>query len=249
MNSDASAQHDHQRAQGRHLLLLPGLMCTSDLFAAQLNGLADSAVMHVADHSRHTDMSQMARAVLDEAPPQFALAGLSMGGYLAFEILRQAPQRVTKLALLASNARADRPAQIKFREIGIAMAKIMGCRAAQAYLMPQLIHPARLNDRDLVARIMAMADGTGAQAFERQQRAIMGRPDNREFLAQIKCPTLIVVGEQDALTPIKVAREMADGIAGARLEVIQDCGHISTMEQPEAVNGLLRRWLQDGDGA
>jgi len=243
MNNLSMAGADDTASQKRPLFLLPGLMCTAELFADQLKGLSDIARMHVADHTRHADMAQMARAVLAQAPPRFSLTGLSMGGYLAFEILRQAPERVERLALLASNARADRPAQIKFRHIGITMAKVVGCRAAQSYLMPQLIHPDRLADRDLVARIMSMADGTGAAAFERQQLAIIGRPDNREFLSQIKCPTVIIVGEQDALTPVKVAREMADGIVGSRLEVIADCGHISTMERPDKVNALLRRWL------
>ena len=227
------------------VVLLPGLMCTRDLFADQIAGLADKADMIVAETRKHANLPDMARAILNDAPPHFALAGLSMGGYLAFEILRQAPERVDKLALLGSNARADRPAQIKQRLIGIQMAKVMGCRAAQGYLLPWLVHKKRLSDRELVARIMAMADGTGAPAFERQQRAIIGRPDNRPFLAQIKCPTLIIVGEQDALTPVKVAREMAEGIADARVEIIPDCGHLSSMERPEQVNRYLSRWLAE----
>ena len=166
-----------------------------------------------------------------------------MGGYIAFEIMRQAPARVTKLALLDTNARADRPAQIEFRHIGIGMAQAMGVRAAQGNMLPQLIHRDALSDRNLCNRIIAMADGTGASAFERQQLAIIGRRDNRQYLAEIKCPTLIIVGEQDQLTPPKVAREMAEGIAGTRLEVIPHCGHLSTMERPDAVNALLREWL------
>lgn len=225
------------------LVLIPGLMCTGDLYADQVAQFASDRPVMVANHRRHATMQAIASDILARAPATFALAGLSMGGYIAFEILRQAPERVERLALLDTNARADRAEQVRLREIGIGLAQAVGVRAAQAYMIPQLIHKDRLHDRLLIARLMKMADATGLAAFERQQRAIMSRPDNRPFLGKINCPTLVIVGEQDRLTPVKVAQEMVDGIAGARLEVIANCGHLSTMEQPRAVNAAMRDWL------
>jgi pimeloyl-ACP methyl ester carboxylesterase len=193
-------------------------------------------------------MEAIARSVLAAAPPTFALAGLSMGGYIAFEMMRQAPQRVTRLALLDTSARADRPEQVKQRHIAIGAARTVGVRAVQGLLLRMLVHPDRVHDRALSERILMMADSVGVEAFVRQQTAIIGRPDNRPFLGQIKCPTLIIVGAQDALTPPKVAEEMAAGIAGSKLEIIPDCGHLPTMERPEVVNRLLAQWLAQPAG-
>jgi pimeloyl-ACP methyl ester carboxylesterase len=114
---------------------------------------------------------------------------------------------------------------------------------AQELLLPSLIHKARLGETQLVTTIMHMAVETGLDAFRRQEEAIIGRPDSRPVLANIRCPTLVLVGEQDALTPVEAAREIADGIAGAKLAIVPDCGHLSTLEQPEAVSRALREWL------
>jgi pimeloyl-ACP methyl ester carboxylesterase len=125
----------------------------------------------------------------------------------------------------------------------ITAAEREGARRAQQLLMPVLIHKARLTDKPLVETIEQMADDIGVEAFKRQQTAIMTRPDNRPFLPSIACPTLVLVGREDALTPVDLSQEIAAGIPGARLEIIPDCGHLSTMEQPEAVNRALRAWL------
>lgn len=228
-----------------HLVLIPGLLCTADLFAAQIAALSPLASISVADHTRESSMAALARGILEEAPPSFALAGLSMGGYIAFEILRQASARVTRLALLDTNARADRPEQSEQRRQLIAIARGHGLRAVQAKLTPLLLSPARAGDAGLAMRLMAMAEETGLAAFERQETAIMGRPDYRPMLAEIGCPTLVVVGAEDTITPVKVAEEMAQGITTSRLEIVPDCGHLSTLEQPEAVNRLLAAWLTD----
>lgn len=225
------------------LVLVPGLMCSPALFDAQVDGLRDVATVEVADVTRQPSLVEMARDVLAAAPERFALAGLSMGGYVAFEMLRQAPERITRLALLDTNARADRPDQIKVREVLIGLARTMGARAVQGLLLRHLIHPSRLTEATLTNRILDMADWVGPVAFERQQRAIMARPDNREFLSTIRCPTLILVGKEDQLTPVKVHDELAAGIAGSRLEIIPVSGHLPTMERPAEVNALLRRWL------
>ncbi len=225
------------------LVLVPGLLCSADLFASQIEGLASVAAITVADLTRADNLPEIARFILTSAPPRFALAGLSMGGFIAFEMLRQAPERITKLALLDTNSRADRPEQAKLRHVLIGAAQTVGVRSVQAMLLRLLIHKDRLGDRELTRRVLLMADSTGVSAFIRQQHAILGRPDNRPFLREIKCPTTVIVGEQDALTPVKVAEEIHAGIAGSTLSIIPNCGHLATMEAPEAVNALLAKWL------
>jgi pimeloyl-ACP methyl ester carboxylesterase len=157
--------------------------------------------------------------------------------------VRQAPQRVTKLALLDTGSRADTPERSEGRRKLIALAEREGVREAQRQLMPVLIHKARLCDKALVEAVEQMADDIGLEAFKRQQAALMGRPDSRPFLPSIACPTLVLVGREDALTPVELSQEIAAGIPGAKLEVVPDCGHLSTMERPEAVNRALRAWL------
>lgn len=232
-------------AMKTNLVLVPGLLCTKALWAPQVASLGDIAEISIADHTRHDSMAAIARSILDAAPERFALAGLSMGGYIAYEIVRQAPQRVTKLALLDTGSRPDAPERAAGRRELIATAEREGARKVQQLLMPVLIHKARLADKPLVQTIEQMADDIGVDAFKRQQTAIMSRPDNRPFLPSIACPTLVLVGREDALTPVELSQEIAAGIPGARLEIIPDCGHLSTMEQPEAVNRALRAWLTD----
>ena len=225
------------------LVLVPGLLCTAELFAGQIEALSGSANVTVADHTAAPRLEDIARGILAAAPPRFALAGLSMGGYIAFEILRQAPERVTRLALLDTNARADRPEQAEQRRGLVTLAREKGVAKAAAHLWPVFVHKDRLADQNLFSLVLRMAEATGVEAFARQQEAIIARPDNRPFLAEVACPTVIIVGAEDALTPVKVAEEMHAGIAGSRLEVIPDCGHLSTLERPEAVTGILSDWL------
>jgi pimeloyl-ACP methyl ester carboxylesterase len=225
------------------IVFVPGLLCTGDLFADQLAYFGTNHRCTVADHTVSDKLAVIARSILAAAPDRFALVGLSMGGYIAFEMLRQAPERITRLALLDTNARADRPDQLKQRQVLIGAAQTIGARAVQGMLLRFLMHKDRLGDRKLTARVLLMADGIGAASFVRQQQAIMDRPDNRPFLAQIKCPTVIIVGRDDALTPVKVSEEMHAGLPGSVLEVIPMCGHLATMEAPDAVNTILARWL------
>ncbi|KAB2919766.1 MAG: alpha/beta fold hydrolase [Hyphomicrobiaceae bacterium] len=225
------------------LVLVPGLLCTAALWAPQMAALADIADMTVPDHTRHDSMAAIAGSILEAAPERFALAGLSMGGYIAFEIVRRAPERVMRLALLDTGARPDTPERKELRLRRNELARREGAGAVQDELMPALIHKDRLADKALTGMIRQMAVDTGAEAMARQHAAIMGRPDNRPLLPRIECPTLVVVGREDALTPIELAQEMVAGIPGARLEIIPDCGHLSTLERPEAVNRVLRVWL------
>jgi pimeloyl-ACP methyl ester carboxylesterase len=225
------------------LVLVPGLLCTAALWAPQIAALSDIAECTVANHRRHRTMKGIARSILAAAPKRFALAGLSMGGYIAYEIVRQAPDRVQRLALLDTGSRADTPERTASRRDLLANAAREGVARAQELLMPALVHPARLSDKALVEAVMQMAVDTGLEAFKRQEAALIGRPDNRPFLASIRCPTLVLVGREDALTPPELAREIARGIPGAKLKIVRDCGHLSTMERPDAVNRALRAWL------
>lgn len=226
------------------LVLVPGLLNDANLWAHQLAGLADVAAMRVADHTRHDGMEAIARSILAAAPVRFALAGLSMGGYVALAILRLAPDRVLKLALLDTSARADTPEQTAARRQAIAMVGKGRFLGVTDQLLPRFIHPDRLGDTHLTERIKAMARNLGPDAFVRQQTAIMGRPDSRSLLPAIRCPTLVLCGRQDVLTPPALSEEIAEGIRDARLALIDRCGHLSCLEQPEAVNAELRRWLE-----
>jgi pimeloyl-ACP methyl ester carboxylesterase len=225
------------------LILIPGLLDSARLYENQLPQLWRLGPVMVADHTRDDSMGGIARRILAHAPPRFALAGLSMGGYVCFEILRQAAERVAKLALLDTSARADTPEASAMRRAQMALAT--GGRFAEGVEAQfiRLVSPARRADAVLRATNRRMAEEVGPEAFVRQQRAIMGRPDSRPGLAAIVCPTLVLVGEQDELTPPERAREMAAGIRGAHLVTVPDCGHLSALEQPEAVTGALREWL------
>jgi len=226
------------------LVLVPGLLCDAQLWRAQVEHLADVAETWVADHTRSDTMAGVARDVLADAPfKEFALAGLSMGGYISLEIMRQAPRRVKRLALLDTAARADTPEQTKRRRDFIELAQRGKFLGITDTLMPLLVHPSRLADKPLTDAIRLMAKNVGKDGFIRQQKAIMSRADSRPLLAGIKVPVLVLCGRQDQLTPLDRHEEMAAGIPGAKLEIIEDCGHVSTMEKPEQVNLALRRWL------
>src|SRR6516162_4799964 len=172
-----------------------------------------------------------------------ALAGLSMGGYLALTIVRRAPERVQRLALLDTSARPETPEQTARRKPQIALAEAGRFAEVPALQFPVFIHRNRQGDEALRARVRRMAEETGAQAFLRQQQAIMTRADVRPCLSAIKCPTLVLVGDGDELTPPALSQEIAAGVAGSRLVVVADCGHLSTMEQPDAVNRALIEWM------
>jgi pimeloyl-ACP methyl ester carboxylesterase len=226
------------------LVLVPGLLCDARLWSAQIENLSDIAEMWVADHTRSATMADVARDVLRDAPfEKFALAGLSMGGYISLEIMRQAPQRVLKLALLDTAARGESPEQSKSRYELIELAERGGLSSVSDALMPLAIHPSRLSEKWLTDSIRSMFMNTGKAAFIRQLQAIMSRSESRPILAMIGCPTLVLCGRQDQLTPLDRHVEMAAGINGAVLGVLDDCGHMSTMEKPAEVNRALRHWL------
>ena len=226
------------------LLLIPGLLLTADLWAHAAAHLADIADIAVTEDQReHVSMPAIAAAILARAPERFALAGLSMGGYVALEIMRQAPERVARLALLDTSARADTPEQLARRRGLIELAQKGRFKGVTPRLLPLLVHTDRRQDRPLLERIVKMAGEVGRDGFLRQQRAIMGRVDSRAGLSLIRCPTLVLCGRQDELTPPELAAEMASVIGGARLVLLDRCGHLSPMEMPDAVTAALREWL------
>jgi pimeloyl-ACP methyl ester carboxylesterase len=224
-------------------LLLPGLAATARLYAAQIPLLWQFGPVMLADHRRDDSIGAIARRILDQAPPRFALLGLSMGGYIGFELLRQAPGRVVRLALLDTTARPDTPEQTARRRVLIEQARTGRFGEVADLLYPGLVHPDRLGDDSLREQVRCMAEETGAEAFIRQQTAIMNRLDSRPQLAAIGCPTLVLVGDADQLTPPERAQEIAAAIPGARLVVVPASGHLSTLEQPERVNAALLEWL------
>ena len=224
------------------LLLLPGLLCDARLWRDQAAGLADIAEVTIPDLTLDDRVGAMAVRVLAQAPERFALGALSMGGYVAFEILRQAPQRVTRLALLATSARADPPKRAAVRRASLAMAERGRFAGVTRKLLPQLVHASQV-DTPVGEEVMAMAERVGRDAFLRQQRAILERPDSQPLLPTLSMPTVIGVGDDDRMTAPEESRILRDGIAGARLHVFTGCGHLPPMEKPQETTELLRAWL------
>ena len=226
------------------LVLIPGLACTSRLYEAQIAALSGERTIMVADHTQDDSIHAMAARLLREAPERFSLAGLSMGGYVALEVMRQAPGRVARLALLDTSARPDTPEAGQERERLIALAEAGRWKDVSSRLWPRLVHPNRQSDLALRGIVDRMMHDTGAQAYVRQQRAIMARADSRDLLPGIEIPTLVLAGEGDAITPPEVAREMAEMIEWASLVIVPESGHLSSLEQPERVTQALRLWLE-----
>lgn len=226
-----------------HLVFVPGLLCDAALWAHQIGHMADVADCHVGDTRSDDTIAGMARTILHAAPQRFALAGLSMGGYVSFEIMRQAPERVVRLALLDTAATPDTEERRQRRLDLIKLAEIGEFKGVAPRLLPQFIHPDRLQDGTLTDAVMEMTQRVGKDAFLRQQNAIMGRMDSRPHLAAIKVPTLVLCGREDVMTPIERHSEIAGAIPEARLAIIEDSGHLTTMERPQAVTALMRDWM------
>jgi pimeloyl-ACP methyl ester carboxylesterase len=226
------------------ILLIPGLLCSPRLYAEQIPQLWRLGPVTIADHTRDDSMSAIAQRILASAPSRFALVGLSMGGYISFEIMRQSPERVAKLALLDTSPRPDTPEQSEARRAQIALAKCGRLPEVLDTAFSQLVHPNHRGDERVRQLLYQMAAEVGVDGFVRQQMANIGRPDSRPGLGAIRCPTLVLVGDADVLTPPDRAAEIANGIAGARLVTVPESGHSSTVEQPEFVTQALLEFLQ-----
>lgn len=228
------------------LVLVPGLMCDGAAWQPVLERLGRPAT--IVDHGDADSLVEMAVRLLAEAPPRFALAGHSMGGRVALEVVRIAPDRVSRLALLDTGYRARAAgaagaAEEQGRYELLQIAREQGVRAMAAAWVQGMVHAPRLADAALVEAIVAMFERKSADLFERQIRALLGRPDATELLGRVRVPTLVLCGRHDGWAPLAQHQQIADRVANARLEVIDDAGHMSTMEQPAAVAAALARWL------
>lgn len=223
------------------LVLIPGLGLDGGLWQHQLSGLADLADCTIGNTLQDDSIGAMAERILADAPDRFALAGLSMGGYISFEIMRRAPERVLKLALLDTSARADTPEAIANRHAAIAAVGQYDYEMLARLSLTQLV--ADDADQQVKDEVVAMSVRVGSETYVRQQHAIMARPDSTATLPQITVPTLVIVGEKDILTPPERAEEIHAGIGGSVLRIIPGSGHLSAIEAPEAVNRHMREWL------
>ncbi|MDV7340282.1 alpha/beta fold hydrolase [Terasakiella sp. A23] len=226
------------------LYLLPGMMCDRSLWRHQIETLSPLYDIRVADFTEGDSIEHFADRVMADAPKEFSIAGLSMGGYIAFDLLRRCPERIKRVALLNTSPFADTEDHAAFRKAIAEVARDQGMAQVIETLLPKMIHPSRYEDEELVTQVDAMAYRVGEKGFIRQQTALLNRVDSFADLAKIDCPTLIVVGRQDQLTPLKLSKQMAEEIPQAKLVEIETCGHLSTMEQPEAVSAVLRYWMQ-----
>jgi pimeloyl-ACP methyl ester carboxylesterase len=225
------------------IVLIPGLLGSPRLYAEQIPALWQLAPVTIASHRDGDSMATIAGQILATAPPQFTIIGLSMGGYVAFEIMRQAAARVTGLALLDTTARPDTIEQNHRRHEQIAQVQSGQLAEVTDALFRRWVPAARHTDEPLHHIVRQMAAETGPDAFVRQQTAIMNRPDSRPNLDAITCPTLVLVGADDTQTTPEHATEIADAISGAHLMVVPDCGHLSTIEQPATITAALVAWL------
>ena len=227
------------------ILLVPGLVARRGSIAPVVPALWRFGPVTVANHIRDDNMGAIARRILAEAPPRFALAGHSMGGYIAFEIMRQAPERVAKLALINTQARPDTPEATARRRGQIARAQAGEYRAVLDELFPGFVHPSRRERCRLCANSCTTWATISAPTPSSASRPpIMGRPDSRPTLAWIKCPTLVLTGDEDNTIPNALSKEMADGIHGAKLVILPNCGHLPQPEQPQATAEALVEWLR-----
>lgn len=225
------------------LVFIPGLLCDERLWAHQKAAMEHSRRVHIADVSLDTSIEQMARRTLDESPPTFALAALSMGGYVAMEIMRVAPERVTRLAMIDTMVRPDDEARANARRGLLSLAQLGRFKGVTPQLLPKLVHP-RCIGTSVADIVRAMAEAIGKEGFIRQQQAIIERLDYRPVLKTIRVPTLIVVGENDQITPRSESEEILRGIPNARLVVLPECGHLPPLEYPELTTKLLGEWLR-----
>ena len=225
------------------ILLLPGLGCTAEIWSAQLPQLWGRGPVTIADHTGGDSIAAIAAAILATAPPRFALAGISMGGYLAFEIWRQARARVLGLALVDTSARPDTPEATERRRAAIALAEAGRFELALSQSFPTAVHPDHVQDAALKALHLRMNRATGVPAWRRQQQAIIGRVDSRPDLPGIDVPSLVLVGDADALTPPELSHEMAAALPDGQLVTIPQAGHLALAEQPETTTAALLAWL------
>lgn len=231
---------------GGPLLLLPGTLCNATLFAHQVAHLEDVARPQVVAVHLQDDLRAVARYVLSQVEGPFAVAGLSYGGIVAFEMWRQAAARIVKLALLNTNPRPPSSETRERQQRFVGMAHLGEFRSITTdFLKDAMLHPDHRRDLKLREAVLDMAESIGVQGFVNTVRAQLSRPDSTPDLPRITCPTLVLTGREDTVVPLPVHVEMAQALPRSRLVIVEQCGHLSTMEQPEIVTGALREWLTE----
>jgi pimeloyl-ACP methyl ester carboxylesterase len=233
-----------------HLLFLPGLACDAAVWAHQTRNFSRSADVHVADYGPSASLQEMARAVMRNAPEQFAIAAHSMGGRVAFEIVRKDPGRVTGLALLDTAFRPRAAGEAGERERAermalVQLAETQGMRAMGRQWMQKIVHSSRVADDSLTNSILDMFARKSPDIYRAQVNALLNRPDAAPVLATIRCPTLVLCGREDMWSPVAQHEEIAAGISGSKLEIIERCGHMAPMERPEEVTFALQKWFAE----
>ena len=225
------------------IIMVPGLGSDAAVWKPTIAELASDVECQVGDTLSDDTLPAMAARILKDAPHRFALTGVSMGGMVALEIMRAAPERVTRLALFDTNARPDTPEQTaRRRATNAAMLGTADLAALAAPAIAYMIHPSA--GQDVRAELAEMTVRVGAAAYVRQNEAIIARGDLRPVLAMVLVPTIVVVGAGDLMTPLACSQEISDGITGATLHIIPDCGHLPPIEKPHVVADLLGNWLR-----
>lgn len=226
------------------LVLLPGTLCDATLFEYQVKHLADIAEPIVVDVHLQDNLTDVARYVLSQVNGQFAVAGLSYGGIIAFELWRQAPERIHKMALLDTTPYPPSPETKAKQQRFVGMAHLGEFREITTdFLKDVMLHPDHRKDLQLRQKILEMAESIGIDGFINEIKAQLNRPDSIPDLPSISCPTLILTGKEDQVTTVEIHQAMHNAIPNSQLKIIEHCGHLSTMEQPEIVTSLLREWL------
>jgi pimeloyl-ACP methyl ester carboxylesterase len=223
------------------LFLLPGLLCDEQSWAPQIAAFAGLANVVIPDFRHVRSLTAMAKLVVDAAPERFSLAGHSMGGRVALEVFRLVPQSVERLALLDTGIHPPKPAEQGKRQELIDLARAEGMDALAARWLPPMLHP---DHRALIPHLTEMVKRSTPDTFENQQRALLDRPDAAGVIPTIHCPTLVLCGREDAWSPVPQHEEIAAAIPGSRLAIIEDCGHMAPVEQPEAVTAAMREWFE-----
>jgi pimeloyl-ACP methyl ester carboxylesterase len=231
----------------RDLLLIPGLLCDRRLWSGQTDALAGRASCHIADLTTGESVTAMADAVLERAPASFALAGFSLGGCVALEIVARTPRRVSQLALLSTREAGLLPAVREHYEASIAAIEAGGLERYLADAFPRYVAPGRAHEATLWSAFVAMGRSLGAAVAVRQMRALLDYPGFGGDLRDIDCPTALICGSEDARTPVAVHREMARQIPGAQLAIIEGSGHFTPLEEPVALARVLLAWLARRD--
>jgi pimeloyl-ACP methyl ester carboxylesterase len=231
------------------LVLIPGLLCDDSIWQHQTQSLTGSQEVIVPQLEGLDSIPAMASAALSLAPQRFALAGHSLGGRIALEICRQAPQRVTRLALLDTGVHPATPDEPARRQPLLTLADTEGMRAVARAWLPPMVHPDRLADRAFMAPLEAMVERCLPATFRNQIRALLGRPDATPVLATIRCPTLVLCGREDGWSPLVQHQAIASSVAGATLVVVPECGHMAPVERPAEVTRALNHWLSAAERA